>query len=457
MRAQAQQKSALWRIHFWAAVLASPFALMAALTGILYVFTPQIEHILYGHLDLVSVTGKTLALDDVVHAAHPAAPDGWTIYAVLPGHDATDSTRVVFTPPANLLAANTRSSDHMHAGGVKEGPKGGKPKRPSFGWPGKAWVVYMNPYTAQVLGQHAHQDRFNQWAKRLHSRLLQTESWRWMIELATSWLMVMLVTGIWLWWLARPASQVTSNTAHTNAASRTRWKRWHTWVGLTMALMSAIILTTGLTWSKQAGQVVRSMRDLAGQAPPTMPANLKSQQPSEGNALLMSWQGAWDAAKRQAPDVSLQLMPPQQMGDVWRITSDDRSQPMKRFDLALDAYSGSPLYFSGWQELTAFAKATAIGIPFHRGEFGWWNQALLLAFGLGVLFSMVSGWLMFYKRHQPGTLGWPPLSSGAWRAMPIGFWVSALLMCGLMPLLAWSAAGLAALETMLHWHQRRAR
>lgn len=454
MRLQAQQKSALWRVHFWAAVLASPFALMAAFTGILYVFTPQIEHVLYGQLDQVTASGKPLALDDVVHAAHSAAPKGWSIYAVLPGHDATDSTRVVFTPPASVQTANMRKDEHMHAGG-----SAGRDikKRPSFGWPAKAWVVYMNPYTAQVLGQHANQDRFNQWAKRLHSRLLQTEGWRWMIELATSWLMVMLVTGIWLWWLARPAIKVAPHAAPSAAASRARWKRWHTWVGLTMALMSAIILTTGLTWSKQAGQVVRNMRDLAGQAPPTMPANLQSHLPSDSSSLMMSWQGAWDASRRQAPDVSLQLMPPQQTSDVWRITSDDRSQPMKRFDLALDAYSGSPLYFSGWQELTAFAKATAIGIPFHRGEFGWWNQALLLAFGFGVLFSLVSGWLMFYKRHQPGTWGWPPLASGSWRAMPIGFWVSALLMCGLMPLLAWSATGVAAFEIMLHWHQRNAR
>ena len=49
-----QRRSALWRIHFWAALLASPFALAAALTGLLYVFTPQIEHRLYAHLDQVT-------------------------------------------------------------------------------------------------------------------------------------------------------------------------------------------------------------------------------------------------------------------------------------------------------------------------------------------------------------------------------------------------------------------
>jgi hypothetical protein len=33
-------------------------------------------------------------------------------------------------------------------------------------------------------------DRFSLWARRLHS-LLQGKTWRWMIELGASWMMVM--------------------------------------------------------------------------------------------------------------------------------------------------------------------------------------------------------------------------------------------------------------------------
>jgi uncharacterized iron-regulated membrane protein len=400
-----------------------------------------------------------LALDEVVHAAHRATPTGWQLMAVVPGHEANASTQVVFRPPANAQAANMPTGEHMHAGGSSKPAQAKDAKqRPSFGWPAKAWVVYVNPYTAQVLGQQMSQDRFNQWAKRLHSRLLQSEGWRWMIELASSWLMVMLVTGIWLWWLgrhSRHSSKPAASSIESAAAGRARWKRWHSGVGVSMALMSAIILTTGLTWSKQAGQVVREWRDMAGQAPPTMPASLQSR--AHPDASMLTWQAAWDAARQHAPDVAMQLMPPQSAADIWRISSHDRSQPTQRFELALDAYSGTPLYYSGWAQQTTFAQATAIGIPFHRGEFGWWNQALLFVFGLGVVFSLVSGWAMFYKRHQTGTWGWPPLSRGAWRAMPVGFWVSALLMCGLMPLLAWSAAGVATVETLAHWYHRKAR
>jgi len=45
------RKNIWWRVHFWAALFATPFVLVATLTGVLYVFTPQIENYLYGHLD----------------------------------------------------------------------------------------------------------------------------------------------------------------------------------------------------------------------------------------------------------------------------------------------------------------------------------------------------------------------------------------------------------------------
>nr|WP_315489115.1 PepSY-associated TM helix domain-containing protein [uncultured Rhodoferax sp.] len=58
----AQRRSLLWRVHFWAALIASPFAVLAALTGILYIFTPQIEAQLHGHLDTVAPVGVAFAV-----------------------------------------------------------------------------------------------------------------------------------------------------------------------------------------------------------------------------------------------------------------------------------------------------------------------------------------------------------------------------------------------------------
>ena len=431
-----RRKSLFWRIHFWAAVIASPFALIAALTGILYIFTPQIEAVLYDRLDHVAPAGAMHPLDDAVAAARVAAPSGWVLQSVTPAYNPGDTVKANFAPAA---AKQSEHEGHNH-GPAKAAPAA----RPSFGLPAQAIVVYVNPYTAEVVGKLANQARFSNWAKKLHSRLLQNDNWRWMIELAASWLMVMLLTGIYLWW---PRSGQKA-LPQSGAKGRVAWKQWHSFIGVALAVMSLTILTTGLTWSKYAGDQIRTLRDSIGQAPAPVPQNLKSTVLEESAPL--TWQAAWESTRRQAPDVMLQLTPPRGQQGTWRAAAADRGQPEKRFDLVLDAYSGQQLYYSGWDKQTAFSKATAIGIPFHRGEFGWWNQALLLMFGIGVLFSLVSGWVMFFKHRQPGSLGLPRLLPGAWKSASIGSWITAAVLCIAMPLLALSAAIVLALEVAMH-------
>ena len=426
----AQRRSLFWRIHFWAALIASPFALLAALSGILYVFTPQIEAALYGQLDRVEAAGRMQPLDAAVAAGAGAAPAGTRLLSVQPPAGPRDSVRLTYAPGGGAL------SDHA-------GHEAMVLKRPAFGQPAAATVVYVDPYTLRVLGVQAVQDRFNQWAKRLHSRLLQGDGWRWMIELAASWLMVMLLTGIWLWW-PRGAQRA---LPQSGARGRNAWRQWHAFLGVALSLMSLVILSTGLTWSKQAGGQIKYVRDWTGQGPAPAPGHLMSA--AAPGAPQLGWQAAWDAVRAQAPAVALQLTPPAGQQGVWRAQAVDRSQPTRRFDLVLDAYSGQRLYYSGWGQESAFGKATAVGIPFHRGEFGWWNQALLLLFGAGVLFSLVSGWAMFFKRRKRGSSWLPRLLPGAWRSASALSWASAVLLCCLMPLLALSAALVAVIEFLI--------
>lgn len=437
----ARRKSLFWRIHFWAAFIASPFALIAALTGILYIFTPQIEAVLYDRLDHVTPAGVMRPLDEAVAAATAAAPAGWRLHSVIPAYGPRDTVKANFAPVAPTLSEH---EGHNHSPARMPSAA-----RPTFGLSAQAVVIYVNPYTAEVAGSLANQARFNIWAKKLHSRLLQGENWRWMIELAASWLMVMLVTGIYLWWPRGGQKAL----PQSGAKGRIAWKQWHAFIGVALGVMSLAILTTGLTWSKYAGDQIRAFRDGSGQAPLQAPRHLQSA--LQNNASPLTWQAAWEAVRRQAPDVALQLIPPRGPQDIWRASAADRAQPTKRFDMQLDAYSGKPLYYAGWDKQTAFGKATAIGIPFHRGEFGWWNQALLLVFGAGVLFSLISGWVMFFKRRQPGSIGLPRLLPGAWKSASPAAWLMAVVMFAAMPLLALSAAIVLTLEVAIQRPWRR--
>jgi len=438
----AQRRSLFWRIHFWAALIASPFALIATLTGMLYIFTPQIEAQLYGQLERVAPQGTRLPLDAAVQAAMQAAPAGLVVQSVVPPARPEDAVRVAFGRPA--------AGDGAHAGhgqpasAVAAAAPASASPRP--GQVGERITVFVDPYRARMLGSQRDQDRFSEWARRLHSRLLQGDALRWMIELAASWMLVMLLTGVYLWW-PRPGQP---GMPRADQRGRAGWRQWHAFLGVLVGVLSLAMVLTGITWSRYAGENVRALRDWAGQASPPVPARLHSM--PQGAPL--NWQQAWDRTRALVPDTPPQLTPPRGPHGVWRAGSADKRHPTHRFDLVLNAYDGQVLYYAGWARQTAFGKATAVGIPFHRGELGVWNQVLLFVFAASVLFSLVSGWAMFFKRRRAGVLGLPKLLPGAWRATPPAAVVLALALCALMPLLALSAAAVLAVEAALGWRRQ---
>ncbi|MEH6458353.1 PepSY-associated TM helix domain-containing protein [Chitinimonas sp. JJ19] len=430
---QARRRSLLWRIHFWAALIASPFAMLAALTGLLYVFTPQIESQLYSPLREVQASGNRQSLDSLIDRATRHAPSGMVLHSVRPPFSPTDSVQLVFSADPNTAGEHARHG-HVPAAAVDRG----------------RLIMFVDPYTAQILGNLWENEQFSAWAQSLHASLLQGEGWRWLIELAASCLMIMLLTGIYLAW---PAS-MSALLPRKGLQGRRWWRQWHALLGLALSLISLVILTTGLTWSKYAGEQIRSLRDMTGQAPPRAPKQLQSQAPD--GATPLGWQAIWEHSRQQAPQTAMQLTPPKQPLGVWRAHSVNTAEPLKRFELLLDRYSGQGLYYAGWEQQTAFSKATAIGIPFHRGDFGWWNQGLLLLFGLGVVFSLVSGWVMYFQRRRHGASILPRLLPGSWRALPITAWpLLPILLLG-MPVLAASSCVIALLEGWLHYRERAA-
>ena len=253
----ATRRSLFLRIHFWGALIASPFAILAALTGLFYVVVPVIDAAQHAELDRVIVSGSPKPLDELIASAATDLPLSATLRNVLIKPDAAASVRVTFTLPKTDATRGTAG----HAGHSE--PSSATPTRPASS---PLWV-YVNPYTGLVLGQLHEEDRFIEWAKKLHSTLLIGDGARWMIELAASWLMVMLLSGIYLWW---PRSATAGGT------KKSGWRRWHPWVGVSLSAITLTILVTGMTWSKYAGPQTRVMRDALGQSSTQMPRDLRS-------------------------------------------------------------------------------------------------------------------------------------------------------------------------------------
>ncbi|MDY7536740.1 PepSY domain-containing protein [Undibacterium sp. RTI2.1] len=467
-----------WRLHFWSGLMTAPILLFAAVSGILYIFTPQIEAWKYQDLDQVDRIMSRLPLDQQLAAAQSALP-GKTVKTIIPAYLEGETTKIVFgearqereqlLPKASIAAvpAGTNTSEHSdhiehkHPAPVDKISKESKTDHSEHNTnqpaAAETIVAYVDPGTARVQGALAESDRFRNWSRKLHSNMLQGDGWRWLIELGASWMLLMMITGIYLWWPRGKASwrsvlQWTGNNTALN--TRANWRYLHSIVSVALGLVTLTILLTGITWSKYAGENFRMIQNLTSQNSPRAPKNLISIVPVDGAAAL-SLQAIYTKAKQLAPDIQMQLTPPKASGGIWRVENYDRSQPAKRFQLVLDAYAGNALYQSDWASLPTLARATAVGIAFHRGEFGWWNQALLVLVGLSVMFSVISGYVMWLQRRKARSISAPKIQSYHIRAVPWWMWVSLLGLGIFLPTLGMSLLIILSLEAgALLWQRQ---
>ncbi|MBY0573239.1 MAG: PepSY domain-containing protein [Undibacterium sp.] len=427
-----------WRLHFWSGLLTAPIVLFAALSGILYIFTPQIESIKHAHLDRANTTGVAQNLDQQIQAATTQF-NTKNLRSIVPAYRENETTQVIFGESKKAM----QGTEHTQHQAVK--------KITEHSTDSPTIIAYIDPASATVQGSIAEEDRFKNWSRKLHSTMLQGDAWRWIIELGASWLLIMMITGIYLWWPRGKATWI-GVLFWERGNTRNNWRYFHGITSIVLGLITLTIILTGLTWSKYAGENFRSMQKVTGQNAPRAPMTLHST-PIEG-AVALSLQAIYEKAKQQVPDIQLQITPPKGENGVWRIENFDRSQPTKRFQLQLDAYSGAVLYQAGWQQIPLLAQATAVGIPFHRGEFGWWNQALLVLVGLAVIFSVISGFVMWLQRRKALSISAPKIESKHVRAVPWWMWLTLLGLGFALPVLGVSL-GVLILFEMAYLVRRR--
>lgn len=427
-----------WRVHSWAGLVLAPLLLFAAATGLFYVWTPTLEQRVYAALDRVPVGAQPQPLDAQIAAVRAALPD-WPIASITPAATPEASTQVWLRPPP------PPHSEHAGHAPPAAGHDHGLPQ---------GRIAYVDPYRATLLGTLDEMDRWRTWSKKLHASFLQGNAWRWPMELAASWGLLMVATGLALWWPPSRARHTSAGARPPAAPSgRPRWRDWHAWVGLASAAVLLVLLVTGLTWSRHAGDHFRRAMHALGQHSPQPPAALHSA-PPVGGAAALSAQAVHERAVALAGGQAVQLTPPRAADRPWRadvLLSTDHARPTRRLTLLIDAYDGRERYRSGWKELPLLAKATALGIPFHRGELGLWNRVLLACVALALMFSVISGlrmwWLRRALRHRRASQ--PP------RPLPWWLWALTAALALALPVFGLSLLALGTLDGLTRALPRR--
>ncbi|WP_309113572.1 PepSY domain-containing protein [Saccharothrix sp.] len=370
------------RFHFYAGVLVGPFVVIAALTGVLYAATPQLESWLYSDQLRVPVSEQTVPLSRQVEAAVAAQPDA-TLAAVRPAPEPGATTRVLFTSPE--LGESERLA------------------------------VFVDPGTGAVVGDLVAYGSSGVLPLRttldnLHRDLLLGEAGRLYSELAASWLWVVALGGVFLWFARRRAVRPKPAV------------RRHAVLGLWVLVGALFLSATGLTWSKYAGENVADLRKAFGWTTPSLNVSgsgdhaghtpgtsAPTTAPSEVDTVLAVARAAGIDAK------SVEIGLPVE-GGAWKVAEVERGWPTQVDSVAV--LHGVVVDQVRFADYPLMAKLTRWGIDAHMGVlFGWVNQLLLLALGAGLVALVVLGYRMWWRRRPTRGFG-RPVPRGRWRKVP---------------------------------------
>lgn len=440
-------KAFISRLHFYIGLFVGPFILVAAITGTLFVLTPQIETFLYREQLTTTTTGEPASLAAQAAAARSHIGEGPRLFAVRPAGAPGFTTRIMFAQPG-LGDSESRAifvdpvSLKIHGDMIVYGTSGTLPFRTQLDY--------------------------------LHRNLLLGEFGRNYSEIAASWLWAVVLGGVLMWyWRRHPEAAA---RAKRNPALKTR--RLHGLIGLWLAVGLVFLSITGLTWSKYAGDRIDALRGQLNWVTPSVSTKLGTAPaaPASGHAGHDHDHGGAMLAKAPSTPVEqldsvlarareagidsafVEVRPPRADGQAWLIREYDRSWPTQVDTIAIDPRDLSVTSRADFETFPIIAKLIRWGIDAHMGIlFGLPNQLLMATLGILLATTTILGYRIWWKQRPPaGSI--PRTVAQAWlRLHPItkaGVVALGLALGWALPLVGISLA-LFVLVDIIRWRTTR--
>jgi uncharacterized iron-regulated membrane protein len=411
----------VWRWHFYAGLFCIPFVLWLATTGTIFLFHPQIQHWLDRPYDRLLIDQRATASAQVQ-----------TALTAVPG-SALDSYQLPYTSTSAAEVLVDKGADQYR--------------------------VYVHPQTLAILHIDNEDHRVDVFMSRLQGELLIGQYGSWIVELAAAWAVVMIITGLFLWW-PRNANGL-GGVLSTIAIRRTNFlERYSSVTGIYVSFFALFLLFKGLPWAKawggylkairhfSAGHVAKqdrtissadelaarkarsaAMTDMSGMSTmhtmPGMPAshhmegmpNMDASQHAQHlgwgrHSTSLSGPNAFLAIDKMVASIAplvlpnpVLISPPMQTGGNWTAKSDTRDRPL-RVDLVLDGTTGTILKRTDFQSKPWLDRVIGTGIAAHEGQlFGLANQMVSLFTTIGLVTLSLSGLVMWRRRKPEGVLG----------------------------------------------------
>lgn len=473
----------MWRLHFWVGLFAAPALITLACTGLIILYTQPLQNWLDHDLRIVPQGSAQVSLDEQIATARQHVGTDMQFDAVTPPDAAGHSTQVDFVSaePSGIERDLTQ--------------------------------VFIDPYTGRYLGQTSELSGLVGWANQLHrlfgndgptislpslGHLTAEDSYpdAWMkvgignliIELTAVWILVLLASGIYMWWPRAIEGGKPKLAVRWRKGGRLRWRDLHATTGILVSVVLICYILSGLTWSRYWGEnwrsVAATLTPSASIEAPSTPAEMGefdrlgrriawtaiddpvyASTPAKPGAPTMTFADIDQIAKNEKMVPGYSIIPPADVTEdgktvygSYTVVNHWPQKISEQRTLYLNQFTGHTIANATADQDGALSRITSWGIAMHMGtQYGVLTRIISTLACVGLLTMITTGTIMWWKRRPKGSVGLPTRGTDAVppRNAAIAIGVTGLVLAVLYPSFGVTLIVVVAAEAAITWNRRR--
>lgn len=350
--------------------------------------------------------------------------------------------------------------------------------------------IYVSPQ-GKIIAAINPDDKISAFVSKIHGTLLLGSFGRYLVELAASWAIIMIITGLYLWW-PRGKKYAGILWPRLKVGKKLFWRDIHAVTGFYISGLVLILLLSGLPWTQVWSSGFNIVRDEMGwnntveqdwnSAEKTSEsminqlhiehdhkAMLESQSDKEFSSIIpakivddkvISFASLDFIARSQNLEFPVIIKPQKPIrndaeikAQNWKISSQTQNRPL-RSSITLNN-DANILEKQNFSDRHIIDQIISYGIAWHEGQLlGWFNQLIGLLTALALLVISISGIKIWWQRRASnmmhsgaGFLSAPPKVKTKLQSKAA---ITIIIVCALLlPMIALSILPILILDHMI--------
>jgi uncharacterized iron-regulated membrane protein len=357
----------LWKWHFIAGLISLPIILLLSVTGGIYLFKADYEKPIHKPIKEVVVKGAPISYQQQ-----------WEIA------NASMSKK----PNAMIL------------------PKGfGKATEFVSGKFSHKSSLFVNPYTSEVSGIINANEGLMHKVRKLHGELLTGKIGTKIVELVASWMIVLILTGIFIFWPERKRGLTGFFVPRIRQGIRLFFRDMHAISGFWISGLLLITLAGAFPWTDVVGENFKWVQQVTHTGyPKTWQGIGVESEPSNTRTSL-------DEIVEKTRGLSLpgevSIEFPKGENGVFSIGNTYHPDLSEQKKYHFDRYNGKQVLQQYWSDVGVLMRGRMWVMAFHQGQFGLWNWYLMLFTAVLLALVSISAIYSYLFRKKKGNWGVP--------------------------------------------------